>query len=82
MAEIKEDGVYTIKGQEKDVSIQYRKGTVVPDDVEFVRVGDFTEPPADTTRERVEAQQEEAAKADAAPTTKAAPAPDNKKANG
>jgi asparagine synthetase A len=74
MAEIKQDGVYTIKGQEKDVSIQFRKGHVVPDDVEYVRIGDFTEPGPDTTRERIEA----AAKAAAAPENKAAAKPADK----
>lgn len=64
MAEIKQDGVYTIKGQGKDVRIQYRKGHVVPDDVEYVRVGDLDLPTE--------------AKAEAAPANKANPAPTNK----
>lgn len=69
MAEIKSDGVYTIKGQERDVSIQFRKGHVVPDDIEFVRTGDFVEPSADSAPE---------AKAVPAPENKAAVKPDNK----
>jgi hypothetical protein len=75
MATIDKDGVYTIKGQEKDVSIQYRKGTVVPDDVEFVRIGDFEEPATDTVAEAN-------AKAADEPANKADTAPANKKANG
>ena len=71
MAEIKQDGVYTIKGQEKDVSIQLRKGHVVPEGVEYVRIGDFVEPGPDTQREAN-------AKAAAAPENKAAPAPSAK----
>ena len=73
MAEIKQDGVYTIKGQEKDVSLQFLKGHVVPDDVEYVRIGDITEPAPDVVAERN-------AKAAAAPENKAAPTAENKKA--
>jgi hypothetical protein len=71
MAEIKQDGVYTIKGQEKDVSIQFRKGHVVPEGVEYVRIGDFTEPGPDTVAEAN-------AKAAAAPENKAAAKPADK----
>lgn len=63
MAEIKADGVYTIKGQEADVSFQFLKGHQVPDDVEYVRVGDI---------------EQAGAKADAEPANKAQKAPENK----
>jgi hypothetical protein len=65
MAEIKEDGVYTIKGQEADVSVQLRKGHPIPEGVEYVRVGDYTGPDAE-------------AKAAAAPENKAAAKPADK----
>jgi hypothetical protein len=65
MAEIKSDGVYTIKGQEADVRFQFLKGHQVPDDVEYVRVGDI---------------EQAGAKADTAAENKAAAKPENKAA--
>ncbi len=65
MAEIKSDGVYTIKGQEADVRFQFLKGHQVPDDVEYVRVGDI---------------EQAGTKADTAAENKAAAKPENKAA--
>jgi hypothetical protein len=65
MATIDKDGVYTIKGQEADVRFQFLKGHQVPDDVEYVRVGDI---------------EQAGAKADEQPANKAAVKPENKAA--
>ena len=74
MAEIKEDGVYRIKGAPAgNGQFQYRKGHVVPDDVEYERVGDFPEPTTDAVAERN-------AKAAATAENKAAPKPADKSA--
>ena len=74
MAEIKSDGIYRVKGSDAgDGQFQFRKGHVVPDDVEYERVGDFPEPTADATAERN-------AKAAATAENKAAPKPADKSA--
>jgi hypothetical protein len=74
MAEIKQDGIYRVKGAAAgEGQFQFRKGHVVPDDVEYERVGDFPESQVDTVAEAN-------AKAAATPENKAAPAPADKKA--
>ena len=74
MAEIKQDGVYRVKGADPSAgNCRFRKGHVVPDDVEYERVGDFPEPTADATAERN-------AKAAATAENKAAPKPADKSA--
>lgn len=70
MAEIKEDGLYQV-GDIKAGGTQFRfeKGAVVPDGVEYKRVGDI---PGDDQDETF------AALAADPPTVKAEPAPENK----
>ena len=72
MAEIERDGIYRIKGAAKsDGQFQFLKGHVVPDGVEYERVGDYPDAPADTVAEAN-------AKAAQAPENKAAAKPDSK----
>ena len=74
MAEIKQDGVYRVKGAPAgEGQFRFRKGHVVPDEVEYERVGDFPEPTTDAVAERN-------AKAAAEAANKAAPKPSDKSA--
>lgn len=65
MAEIKADGVYRVGDALTGSQFQFRKGHVVPDDVEFTKVGEWggekAEPAPENKAEK------------AAPENKAAP---------